>query len=324
MSSFEGRHVKIMRHKSLLGIVIIVLALITAGFTQASAPAAGYCYQPSRLIAGQTARVTLYPNQPNRVRADASFYSTVLGYIPAGSSFSVLSGPTCNVYTNWYQVNYNGVIGWTAEGDGGSVYWLEPTVYTPPPPQCPLATRLTVGSFGRVTPGLPNTLRNGAGQYGTVRIGQIPAGGTFSIVNGPQCASDGRWWWQVSYNGVTGWTAEGQAGSYWLEPWGYNPPPPPPPPPACVLPNRLIAGGYGRVTPGLPNYVRSAPGTQSTGSNSTIVGNIPGGGVFSVISGPSCGTDGRWWWYVNYNGLIGWTGEGEGYGSYWVEPYYGY
>jgi hypothetical protein len=27
---------------------------------------------------------------------------------------------------------------------------------------------------------------------------------------------------------------------------------------------------------------------------------------------------------VNYNGLVGWTGEGEGYSSYWVEPYYGY
>jgi hypothetical protein len=317
-----------MRQKGLIVLIIFMLTLMIAGMTHTRASAAaGYCYQAARLSAGTSARVTLYPNQPNRVRNDASYYSTVLGYIPAGSTFTVLSGPVCNAYTNWWQVNYNGVVGWTAEGDGGSVYWLEPVVYTPPPPQCALTTRLSVGGYGRVTPGLPNTIRNGAGQFGgSVRIGYIPGGGVFNVIGGPQCASDGRWWWQVNYNGLIGWTAEGQ-NSYWLEPWNGNTgpfPPPPPSPPSCALPNRLIVGGMGRVTPGLPNFVRSAPGTQSTGANSTVIGSIPGGGVFTVLSGPSCGTDGRWWWYVNYNGLVGWTGEGEGYSSYWVEPYYGY
>ncbi len=311
-----------MRHKGLNVIVVLIMAFAAAGLTKASSAAVGYCYQASRLLPGMDARVTLYPNQPNRIRTEASFYSTVVGYIPAGATFKVLSGPLCNVYTNWYQVSYNGVTGWTAEGDGSSVYWLEPLIYTPPPvPACPLQTRLSIGGYGRVTPGLPNSLRSGAGQYGgTVRIGQIPAGGLFSVLSGPACASDGRWWWQVNYNGVTGWTAEGQNSTYWVEPWGGQPGPLPP----CPLPNRLIAGGYGRVTPGLPNLMRSAPGTQATGSNSIVIGSIPAGGIFSVVSGPSCGTDGRWWWYVNYNGLVGYTGEGEGYSSYWVEPYYGY
>lgn len=310
-----------MRHKGLIVIVVLVLALASAGLTNASGTAAGFCYQAARLTPGANARVTLYPNQPNRIRTDASFYSTVLGYIPAGSTFTVLSGPYCNSYTNWWQVSYNGVVGWTAEGDGASVYWLEPWGYVPPPPQaCALPTRLSAGYYGRVTPGLPNTLRTGPDSIGTSRIGSIPAGGVFYIIQGPSCGSDARWWWQVTYNGVTGWTAEGQNGSYWLEPSNYNPGPIPPPPPACALPNRLVVYGFGRVTPGLPNYVRSAPGTQSTGSNSVVIGNIPGGGVFSVLSGPTCGTDGRWWWYVNYDGLIGWTAEGEGYNSYWVEP----
>jgi hypothetical protein len=311
-----------MRHKGLIAIFILIVAFAAAGFTQASN--AAYCYQPARLVAGQTGRVTLFPNQPNRIRTDASFYSTVLGYIPAGSTFNVLNGPTCNSYTNWWRVSYNGVVGWTAEGDGGSVYWLEPWGYTPPPPQCALATRLWIGGYGRVTPGLPNTVRNNAGQFGgTIRIGQIPAGGVFTVIGGPQCASDGRWWWQVNYNGLIGWTGEGQGSTYWVEPSNGNPGPIPPPAPSCVLPNRLWVGGVGRVTPGLPNLMRSAPGTQSTGSNSAVIGNIPAGGVFTVLGGPSCGTDNRWWWYVNYNGLIGWTGEGEGYSSYWVEPFYG-
>ena len=70
------------------------------------------------------------------------------------------------------------------------------------------------------------------------------------------------------------------------------------------------------MLPGLPNAVRNAPGT---GSGSVVIGEIPGGGGFSVISGPQCGNDGRTWWQVNYSGVTGWTAEGEG-GAYWVEP----
>lgn len=81
------------------------------------------CSLPPRLLPGSWARVT--PGLPNRLRAEAGFSGRVLGYIPAGGYFSVLSDPVCvgNVY--WYQVNYNGLIGWTAEGRGYT-YWLEP------------------------------------------------------------------------------------------------------------------------------------------------------------------------------------------------------
>lgn len=313
---------------SLALIAIVMLALVSAG--GASAAEAEYssyvCSQPGRLAPGGTARVTLFPNQPNRVRNNASFQGTVLGYIPAGGVFTVLSGPYCDGFTNWWQVNYAGLSGYTAEGDGFSTYWLEPISYTPPPPTvpppaCSPAPRLAIGSSGRVTPGLPNTLRSGPGVSGTARIGRIPATGIFTLISGPNCASDGRWWWQVNYQGLVGWTAEGQGNVYWLEPWGYVPPPTVPPP-SCVLANRLAAGGIGRVTPGLPNILRSAPGTQSTGANSVVIGSIPGGGVFSILSGPQCGSDGRWWWQVNYQGVIGWTAEGEGYSTYWLEPAY--
>src|SRR5215475_6533357 len=100
-----------MRYKGLIVIAVLVLAFAAAGLTKASPAAAGYCYQAARLTPGINARVTLYPNQPNRIRTDASFYSTVTGYIPSGATFTVLSGPVCNVYTNWYQVNYNGIVG---------------------------------------------------------------------------------------------------------------------------------------------------------------------------------------------------------------------
>ena len=35
--------------------------------------------------------------------------------------------------------------------------------------------------------------------------------------NGPVCTADGAWW-QVNYNGLIGWTVEGQNNDYWLEP----------------------------------------------------------------------------------------------------------
>jgi hypothetical protein len=49
-------------------------------------------------------------------------------------------------------------------------------------------------------------------------IGQIPGGGTFTILSGPQCGDDGRIWWQVQYGSQIGWTAEGDVVEYWLEP----------------------------------------------------------------------------------------------------------
>ena len=48
-------------------------------------------------------------------------------------------------------------------------------------------------------------------------VGSIPGEAMFSVVGGPVCA-DGYTWWQVTYEGVTGWTAQGSASEYWVEP----------------------------------------------------------------------------------------------------------
>jgi hypothetical protein len=277
----------------------------------------GGCWQAPRLTVGGRARVTLYPDLPNRIRNSPAFSDVVIGLIPAGAAFNVLAGPLCDGRIHWWQVSYSGIVGWTIEGDGAYTYYLEPT-YTPPPPPPPVCTlpqRLSIGTYARVTPGLPNTVRSGAGAAGTQRIGTIPAGGQFSVIGGPQCAPDGRWWWYVNYRGLIGWTAEGDPRQgYWLEPAAA-------PGPTCLLPNRLYVGGWGRVTPGLPNVMRDAPGTRATGSNSSVIGYIPAGAIFRVLEGPQCGTDNRWWWRVDYNGFVGWTGEGEGSSTYWVEPF---
>jgi hypothetical protein len=91
---------------------------------------------------------------------------------------------------------------------------------TAPLGACPdaAAPRLTVGVPARVIPGTsPNNLRNVPGTDAASVTGQIPAGESFAVLAGPLCA-DGLLWWQVRYGDLTGWTAEGDAASYWLEP----------------------------------------------------------------------------------------------------------
>jgi uncharacterized protein YraI len=187
-----------------------------------------------------------------------------------------------------------------------------------------LTPRLVMGQSARVTPGLPNNLREEPARSARL-IGEIPGEGVFTVIDGPRCTGDGTWW-RVDYNGLVGWTIEGNtSGQYFVEPLNLVAAPtavpvvlptvtPTPAPVICnpaLLP-RLRIGEKGRVTPGDPNNVREQPGQSSR-----YVGEIPGLGVFTVLEGPRCTGDGSWW-RVDYNGLVGWTIEGIG--DYWIEP----
>lgn len=201
-----------------------------------------------------------------------------------------------------------------AQGDGGG-YGSNWTGCHQPP-------RLIGVSAGRVTafPFLSNRVRATPGYSGQI-IGRIPPGGVFHNnigIGSPVCV-DGIFWYYVTYQNVTGWTAEGNgANQYWIEPYPVAPAPIPPPA-QCTLTPRLQHGGWGQITPGLPNVLRTAPGTTASGANSQVIGRIPAYGVFSVHSNPVCGPDGRYWYFVHYNGQHGWTAEGEG-NTYWAWP----
>jgi len=126
-------------------------------------------------------------------------------------------------------------------------------------------------------------------------------------------------WWQINVNGIIGWinasyvTAVG-AQNIPVTTGGSTSPTAIPAANCSTAPTpRLLAGRLGRVTPGLPNNIRSLPTTGSP-----LLGQIPTNGVFVVLSGPQC-ADGYYWWQINYNGLVGWTPEGAN-GQYFVEP----
>lgn len=91
----------------------------------------------------------------------------------------------------------------------------------------------------------------------------------------------------------------------------------PPPTVTCpnFLPSRLVVGKLGQVTPGKPNNLRD--GASITANK---IGEIPGNGVFEVLSGPVCDPANRLaWWQVRYAGVTGWTAEGQD-NTYWTEP----
>jgi hypothetical protein len=79
-----------------------------------------------------------------------------------------------------------------------------------------LVSRLVVGALGRVSDDLPNNLRQEP-DTSSQRLGQIPSGAEFDVLAGPICGENLAWW-QVDYNGLIGWTAEGQGDEYWLAP----------------------------------------------------------------------------------------------------------
>jgi hypothetical protein len=78
----------------------------------------------SRLVIGQEGRVL--PGESNNMREGPAANSELVGKIPGGETFMVLDGPACYGYLAWWQVDYHGLIGWTAEGQGQD-YWLEPS-----------------------------------------------------------------------------------------------------------------------------------------------------------------------------------------------------
>jgi|GEM_PF-6731918 hypothetical protein len=83
---------------------------------------------------------------------------------------------------------------------------------------CPgtLPSRLAPGEEARVTPGGSNNVRDLPSRSGT-RVGELPAGTVFTVLEGPVCA-DNLAWYRVSATGVEGWTVESVEARYALEP----------------------------------------------------------------------------------------------------------
>jgi hypothetical protein len=80
-----------------------------------------------------------------------------------------------------------------------------------PPPRLGTGGRaLVVAEFGS------NNLRSEPRASADL-VAVIPSGAAVAVIDGPVC-DGGYAWWQVTYDGQTGWTVEGEGTEYWLEP----------------------------------------------------------------------------------------------------------
>jgi Tol biopolymer transport system component len=99
-----------------------------------------------------------------------------------------------------------------------------PAIVLPNGGTCPgfLPSRLVIGQKGQVLPGQSNRVRAAPPSGAILTV--MPAGSVFDVLGGPTCTSNGIAWWQIKFNGIVGWTAEGQGNSYWLQPFSGTPP----------------------------------------------------------------------------------------------------
>lgn len=95
-------------------------------------PEPGFIYLPARLTAGMQAQAAPAAGAVN-LRQDADQDAALVGEIPGGALFDITAGPLCADGLLWWQVNYEGQVGWAAEGEG-TTYWLEPAPGRPLPP----------------------------------------------------------------------------------------------------------------------------------------------------------------------------------------------
>ncbi len=81
-----------------------------------------------------------------------------------------------------------------------------------------LPSRLEIGGYGRVIPGgdLRNNVRSEADTTSLI-VGKIQPEEQFYVLDGPRCTENAAWWYVVTYQGITGWTAEGQDNTYYKE-----------------------------------------------------------------------------------------------------------
>jgi WD40 repeat protein len=123
-------------------------------------PPGDTAYLPPRLSIGIQAQVVV-GGFPNNIRDLPGTSGKYLGEIPPGQNFTVLDGPRCSLIDKlvWWQVNYNNIIGWTAEGKDGE-YWVTPLNLVGTPQPVPVKQTISTTNAAQVAL-VPNTGANG-------------------------------------------------------------------------------------------------------------------------------------------------------------------
>jgi uncharacterized protein YraI len=148
------------------------------------------------LVAGDTVVVTA---EGLNVRTAPGLDGDIAVILPPDLRATVVDGPTAADNFTWYQLDANGVTGWSA-GE----------FLAPAPPilafaaQVPTEPLFPVGSPVVVADGELH-LRAEAGLAEVIQD-RLPTGTVATVVGGPR-AADGYTWYQLDVNGIRGWSA---------------------------------------------------------------------------------------------------------------------
>lgn len=85
---------------------------------------------PTRLRTGITA-VVESGGVANRIRTEPGIsVGQIVGFMPPDATFRVLEGPVCDTVDQirWWKVDFNGIVGWSAEGEGEEYYLRPPEI----------------------------------------------------------------------------------------------------------------------------------------------------------------------------------------------------
>jgi len=122
---------------------------------------------------------------------------------------TVIGGPENSNGYAWWRVDYNGREGWIAEGSGStkyiSVVSSGDSTEDPVDDSRDSITDIEIGDKIGITVGRLN-IRDGS-TTSAKSLGFIGSDMTATVIGGPK-VSDGYTWWQVSLNGIQGWSAE--------------------------------------------------------------------------------------------------------------------
>jgi hypothetical protein len=132
-------------------------------------------------------------------RAAPGLAGDVAAVLPAGATATVVAGPTVADTYIWYQLDVNGVTGWSA-GE-----FLAPAGTTLAfAAQIPQVALYPVGTAVQVADG-PLTRRAAAGLAGAIPD-ELATGPAATVLAGPT-AADGYTWYRLDVAGVSGWSA---------------------------------------------------------------------------------------------------------------------
>ncbi len=202
------------------------------------------------------------------------------------------------------------------------------------------APRLTPGSTARVafTNGQPLNLRSAPNGE---RIGQLPEGTVFAVVNTPPQCANGYLWWNIQLNDAsTYWVAEGDNSGYFVEPWQepFNAadavlilPTTTPIPPlvfipvVTLVPQECPNSPESRLAVGDRAHTIGASGTLAVYDqpNSEFpTYQLPTNHSVVIIGGWQCRNGARMWQInatLNGSTITGWASEGFGQ-TYYLAP----